>query len=149
MTTITLTERITAPVEKVFATVGDANEFLKVIPSVVRVEFLTEVRKGVGSKFREVRLMRGKEQAVVLDVTEYCENERIRLVSDCGGTIWDTIFTVREVGKEVELKMVMEVRAYTILAKVINCFILGMLKKAIASDMALIRAYCEEEPAKA
>ena len=59
--------------------------------------FLSEVRTGVGTRFRETRLMHGKERSTELEVTEYVENERVRMVADTDGTVWDSVFVVSPV----------------------------------------------------
>ncbi|MHC4817139.1 MAG: SRPBCC family protein, partial [Planctomycetota bacterium] len=90
----TVSRTIEAPIETVFDTVAHIENFSKAIPDIVNVEFLSDVRSGVGTHFRETRRMRGKEVSVELAVTEYVENDHIRIVSDTHGTVWDTVFTV-------------------------------------------------------
>ena len=111
----------------------------------MNVEFLTEQRKGVGTRFRETRLMGKRKGSAELEVTEYVENERIRLVSDQGGTIWDTVFTVQPAAEGgVELKMVMDANAYKLLAKLLNPLIKGVIAKFIEKDMDAVKSYCEQ-----
>ncbi len=115
------------------------------MPNIVSVEFLTEQRKGVGTRFRETRLMGKRKASTELEVTEYVENERIRLVSDQGGTIWDTVFTVQSApAGGVELKMVMDANAYKLAAKLFNPLIKRMIAKFIEKDMDAVKSYCEQ-----
>lgn len=46
--------------------------------SGVNVLFLTDSEKGVGTKFRETRMMGKREAGTELEVTEYVPNERVR-----------------------------------------------------------------------
>lgn len=85
MGSTTVTRTIAAPADKVFQTVAHIEEFSKALPHIVGVEFLTETHTGVGTRFRETRVMRGREGKTELEVTEYVANERIRLVSDVEG----------------------------------------------------------------
>lgn len=141
----TVSRTIHAPIERVFDTVAHIDNFSKCIPDIVRIEFLSEERSGVGARFRETRLMRGKEQTVELEVTEYVQNDHIRLVSDTHGTVWDTVFTVRPAtGGGVELTMVMDANAYKFLPKLMNPLIKGLIRKAIEQDMDAVKTYCEE-----
>ena len=112
MTSMTVTRRIAAPVGVVFRTVADIRQFSQVVPQIIRIEFLSDVRSGIGTRFRETRLMNGQEMATELAVTEYVENDRVRIVSDAGGTVWDTVFTVAAAEGSTELTMVMEARPY-------------------------------------
>ena len=139
----TVNRRIAAPVEKVFDTISSIENFSKAVPDIVEVEMLSDVTSGVGTRFRETRLMGKRKASTVLEVTEYLQNERIRLVSDAGGTIWDSVFTVKPVDGETELTLVMEARPHKFLARLMNPLIKGMLTKALEKDMDCVKQYCE------
>lgn len=141
---ITVARTINASVEKVFNTVAHIDGFSKAIPHIVNVEFLSDQKTGVGTRFKETRLMRGKEASTVLEVTEYVANERIRLVSDAGGTIWDSVFKVGPTGEGTALELSMEARPYKLLSKLITPLLTPILSKALTSDMDAVKAYCEE-----
>ena len=143
MTRTVVTRAIRAPTETVFRTVADISEFSKVVDKIVHVEFLTEQKYGLGTRFRETRMMNGKEAATELEVTEFAENDHIRLVADSHGSIWDSIFTVRPTGDAVELKLVMEGRAYKLLPRIMNPLIKGIIQKAVEGDMDAVKAWCE------
>lgn len=81
-----------------------------------------------------------------LEVTEYEKDDRIRLVSDAGGAIWDTVFTVTPEAGGTKLDMVGEARPYKFMAKLVVPLISPMLTKAIAADMDAIKEYCESNP---
>jgi len=139
-----VTRTIQAPIEKVFETVAHIGNFRQVVPDIVNVEFLTDQEIGAGTKFRETRVMGKREASTVLEVTEYVPNERVRLVADQGGTIWDSTFTTRSAGEgRVELKMTMDANAYKFAAKLINPMIKGFVQKAIEKDMDAVKAHCE------
>ena len=65
------------------------------------------------------------------------------MISDAGGTIWDTVFSVSQAGGDVELKMQMDVRPYKLLAKMTNALIRSMVMKGVESDMDAIKSFCE------
>ena len=143
MTRTTLVRSINAPVSTVFQAISDIEGFATIIPQITKIEFLSESQKGAGVRFRETRLMMGKENTETLEVTEYVENECIRIVSDTQGSIWDSVFRVKQVGDQTELTLVMEAKAYKLLAKIFNPLAKLFLKKAIAMDMDYIKAHCE------
>jgi len=144
MSRITSIRQINAPIELVFETVADIRNFSKAIPHITNVEFLTEQQVGLGTRFRETRLMKGKEASTELEVTEYVENESIRLVADSHGCVWDTIFTVTPKDGGVELKMVMDARPHKLMARIITPLIKGMVAKAVGEDMDAVKSYCEQ-----
>ncbi|MCE2540939.1 MAG: SRPBCC family protein [Acidobacteria bacterium] len=90
MANVTVTRRIDAPADVVFRVVAHVEQFSQAVPGILRVEFLSEVKSGVGARFRETRMMMGREASTELEVTEYVENERVRIVSEAGGALWDT-----------------------------------------------------------
>jgi len=143
MSEITVTKSIDAPVEKVFNTVADIRNFSQAVPEVVHVEYLSDIKTGVGTRFRETRSIKGREAKTELEVTEYVENKKVRIVSDTNGTIWDSVFTVKPVGEFTELKLEMEARAYKLLPRLMNPVIKGVIKKALINDMEAVKAFCE------
>ena len=55
-----VTRLIDAPVELVFDTVADFRNYSKANPDITQVELRTDSQRGVGTRFRETRLMRGR-----------------------------------------------------------------------------------------
>lgn len=134
---------IDAPADRVFETVAHIENFQRAIPHITNVEFLTEAHAGIGARFRETRLMRGREVTTELEVTEYEPNQRVRLVSDAGGTVWDTVFTVRDNDGESVVSLLMDARPYKLTARVMNRAISRMIRKGIEGDLDGVKAYCE------
>ena len=145
MTRTSITRTIGAPVDAVFDTIADPVNYTKAVPEIVKVEFLTDQRTGAGTRFRETREMRGRATATELEVTEYVRNERVRLVSRAGGTVWDSVFTVSptEDDRGTRLELVMEARPYRLLARVFVPLMKGVVAKAVAGDMDAVKAYLE------
>lgn len=143
MTPIIVTRKINASMDVVFATVSDIRQFSKALPHVVTFEFLSVVNRGVGARFRETRLMNGKETTTDLEITEYVENDRVRMVAKSHGTVWDTLFTVTSEGGSTTLTTKMDARADKLLPRVMNPLIRGITAKAVERDMDLVKAFCE------
>ena len=139
-----LTRTIAAPIDRVFNAVADISQFSKALPHIVKVEFLSAQKSGLGARFRETRLMKGKEYENELEVTEYVANQRVRLVADTHGTVWDTLFTVKSAGDKTVLTMTMDTRSKKVISALMVFLISGMVKKAIAKDLELVKAYCEQ-----
>ena len=144
MARVVVTKSIAAPPQKVFETVAHIEEFSQVVPEITKIEFLTEQRTGVGTRFRETRLMKGKEASTELEVAEYDPPQRVRIVADSHGTVWDTVFHVTPTETGAELEMVMDANAYKLLPKLMNPFICGMIKKFIEADMDAVKEHCEK-----
>ena len=134
---------IQAPAEQVFETVAHIEQYTRAIPDITDVQFLSEQKTGIGARFRETRKMGKREATTELEVTEYVKNERVRMVADAGGTIWDTVFEIADKGDRTEMTMTMESRPYKLLAKVFNPLIGPMIKGAVGKDMDAVKSFCE------
>jgi uncharacterized membrane protein len=143
MSFTSVTKTIEAPKDLVFATVSDIQNFSKAVPHILEVEFLTEQKTGLGARFRETRDMNGRKESTELEVTEFVENERIRMVSDAGGTIWDTLFSVSGDGDTTRLDVEMDARPHKFLARLMTPLIRRMVSKAVEKDIDAVKAYCE------
>ena len=78
MKTSTMT-RINAPVTTVFLWLEDDNRLRQWIPNLIEDEALIETPERVGSRFRQVYLENGKRMEMTGEITEYVENERMRV----------------------------------------------------------------------
>ncbi len=144
MTQFTATRSINAPIDLVFKTVSDINNFSKAIPDIINVEFLSDVKSGIGTRFRETRLMNGKEAMTELEVTEFVDNDHVRMVTDSHGAVWDSVLTVKRVDGHTELTLVMDARPHKFMQKMMIPMIKGMITKALEKDMDSVKAYCEK-----
>lgn len=147
MTSTVINREIAAPPRIVFETVADIEQFSQAVPRIQRVEFLTEARSGVGTRFRETRLLRGREATTELEVTEYVPGERVRLVADSHGTVWDTVFEVTPAGTAALLTMRMEARPYKLVGRAITALSRSLVEKAVTEDMDAVQRYCEKKAA--
>lgn len=141
---------IAAPTDLVFAAVADVEHFSRAVEDIERVEFVSETRAGLGTRFRETRVMRGREATVELEITEFAPPERVRFLSEVGGIQWDTVFEVTAAGDgSTGLSMVMEATPLTFGARLTMPLMKGMVRKAIASDIDAVKAYCERAAGEA
>ena len=140
---ITLRREVAAPVETVFDTIAHIDNYMQVVPEIVGVEHLSETRRGVGARFRETRRMRGREASTVLEVTEYVPNERVRLVSEAGGTVWETVFTVRPAGNGSAVAMEMTATPKALPMRLLLPLMRRPIAAAIESDLDAVKSWCE------
>src|SRR5690348_15322284 len=62
---------IPRPIDEVFAFATDLDNASKFLPGVTKVEMLTDTGMRTGAKFRETRLMNGKERSAVIEIVEH------------------------------------------------------------------------------
>ncbi len=135
--------QIKAPVAAVFDAITNIEKFPEKNAAIVSVEILTEQINGVGTRFRETRRMGKREAATELECTEFVENERVRFITDQGGTVWDSVFTTKANDEGTLLTLEMDARPHKFMAKIVTPMIFGMISKAIEEDMDGVTAYCE------
>ncbi len=147
MSTTIVKRSIAAPVDVVFRAVADVNQFSQALQHIVKVEFLSETKTGLGTRFRETRLLHGKENTTELHVTEFVENDHVRLVADSQGTVWDTVFTVRPADEKTLLTMRMDAHSKSLATRALVFLISGLVRRAIEKDLDAVKAFCESRAA--
>lgn len=143
MTQITVSREIAAPVDVVFDAVTNVERLPDTSPDVVRVEFLGDQRSGVGTRFRETRVMGSKEMDTDLEIVELVPGERARMVTDSHGTVWDTTFFTRPTPVGTELEIRMDARPHRLLTKIMTPLMKGVFRKGMEKHIASFAAYCE------
>ena len=143
MTSFQATRTIDAAPETVFDTVAHIDTFSKALPHITNVEYLTDQTRGVGTRFRETRLFGKREGKTELEVTEYEPPSKVRLVSDAGGTVWDTVFMVSASDDGTRLAMNMDARPHTFVARLITPLTSRVVRRALERDMDAVKEYCE------
>jgi uncharacterized membrane protein len=134
---------IRAPREELFDTTAHIEEYAEVIPHITKVEFLTDQRVGVGTRFKETRQMGRRSATTELEVAEYERPDRVRMVSDAGGTMWDTTFTYTSTQAGTDVHLVMDIRPHTFLARIVTPFIKGSVGKAVQADLDAVKRHFE------
>jgi hypothetical protein len=140
---VTILRTIRAPVGNVFQTISRPEKFSEAIPDILNIEIVSPQKYGVGTRFRETRMMNGKQAVAEMEVAEQIEDQLLRLVSEMGGSTWDSRFTLRPQGPSVELELLMTARANNLFSRLLNPMLMGMVKKAVGSDMDHVKAHCE------
>lgn len=70
---------IDAPAATVFLWLEDDDRLKKWVPNIIEDEPLIETPEKVGSKFRQVFLENGRRMEMIGEITEFAENERLRV----------------------------------------------------------------------
>lgn len=143
MSEIIVRRAISAPVSLVFAVVSDIRKLSRALPHVVRYEFITGSEPGVGTRFMETRRIGKKEGVTELEITEYVKDERVRMVADSHGTIWDTLFLLSRSEGQTLLTLTLDARSYKLLPKLLYPLYKGVVAKAVERDADLIKIHCE------
>ena len=143
MASVVVVRRINAPADVVFHIVADPNRFAKAIAGVTKLEFLSKTTTGVGTRFRQTRVMKGKSSTMDFDVTEYVKNQRVRIVNETDGNVWDSVFTVAPDGNATTLTMRMDTKSEKLFPRIMMPLICILIRKAVEGDLDAVKAACE------
>ena len=143
MTRVVASRIISASPSAVFKAIADVENLPRVVPCVVQVEMLSESPPRVGTRFCETRTLGSKQAETELEITEYVPDERIRMVTDTHGTVWDTVFSVRAVDGGTELALSMDAKAHKLLPKLLNPVMKSLFHKGLDKHVAAVKEYCE------
>lgn len=146
MPKIVVERAIHAPVSLIFDAVANIENLPNTSPDIVSVEFLSETRSGVGTRFREVRNHKGKEMVTELEVTEHETDRRARMVTDSHGTVWDTTFTTTPTGDDAVLRIAMDARGNTVFTRVMNMVMQSVFRRGLEKHIDTVKTYCEGLP---
>ena len=104
-----LHERINRPHDFVWRYFADTDNVRAWMPDIVRSEKLTDGPVGLGSRFRETRLIDGNEHTVTLEVTEFDEGRRYAGTFEEKGLRATYTYTFTPSGEGTEVPLVADV----------------------------------------
>jgi hypothetical protein len=89
--------------------------------------------------------MKDKESTNDLAITDYERDRRVRFVTESHGTVWDSIYTVKEESGSTVLTLTMDATSRQLLPRIMVMLISGVLQKALEGDMDIVKNFCERE----
>lgn len=146
MAQITVNETIEAPVDRVFALFADFHHLAQHIDGIVRSEVLTDGPVGVGTRFRETRVMYGKEATEEMEVTRFEPGESYRVEARSHGAHYISDFRFEPQSDATRVSMTFEVIPESLLARLFSFLSGAMLKsvaKACQQDMQDLKRVAE------
>jgi carbon monoxide dehydrogenase subunit G len=146
MLQFTLEKHIAAPPARVFAAASDFQNAPQRIRGIERVEMLTSGPVGVGTRFKETRVMFKKEATEEMEVTAFDPPRSYTLGCESCGCRYSTVlrFTPKDAGTDVSFTF--EAVPLTSIAKVMSFLMKPMIKsslKMIARDLDDLKASLE------
>ncbi len=134
MTSQRLSRHIKAPVEAVFARATDFENAANVISAIIKMEIMTDGPIGVGTRFRETRMMFGREATETMEIVEFDPPHGFVLLAESHGSRYRTTFRYTESDGGTDLVMTFEATPLTLMAKIMSTLMKGMMKKMITKE---------------
>jgi hypothetical protein len=146
MAQFSLNEHINAPRDKVFAHASNFAGAPQFIKGIKKVEMLTNGPVGVGTRFKETRIMFNREATEVMEVVAFDPPKSYTLGGDSCGCRFSSTFTFTPNGTGTDVVMTFAFQPLTFMAKVIGFLTRPMLKmcvKAMAKDLTDMKTAIE------
>ena len=143
MSTATSSRIINAPLATVFDVVAHVENFPKAVPEITKVEVLTDIKNGTGTRFRETRDIQGRMVSNDIDVTDYEINKFARTVFTSGNIVWDSIFEVAPHADGTLLTLEMVADPKDDAAQAALAPMMELISAHVETDMDALKSYCE------
>ena len=139
---------IEKPLEDVWKTIIDFKNCSNYVESIVKLEIIDEPKDTlIGFKWKETRVMFGKEATETMWITDYVENEFYQTRAESHGSIYISRLSIERVEKHSKLTMSFSADAQTFFVKIFSlCMgfvIKGSMKKALIKDLNDIKTHVE------
>jgi uncharacterized protein YndB with AHSA1/START domain len=150
MMTIESSVMIAAPVERVFAACSDFEHAAERVTQIESVEMLTPGPVGVGTRFKETRIMFGKRATEEMEIAEFDPPTRYLMIAESHGARYETTFrfTPEQGGTRVTFEFT--ATPLTFFAKLMSPLgrlMAGTLKKCVTQDLEDVRQHLESDSA--
>lgn len=144
---------IEKPLEEVWQAITDFRNCFNYIKSISKLEVIDEPNDTlIGFKWKETRVMFGKEATETMWITDYAENEYYRTRAESHGSVYITTLSVEPLDKQTRLTMAFSAEAQTFFVKLFSsCMgfvIKGSMKKALMKDLEDIKSHVESKQFK-
>jgi carbon monoxide dehydrogenase subunit G len=144
----TVDRHIAAPPEVVFARTTDLRRAPEVITAIVKMEVLTSGPVGVGTRFRETRVMFGREATEEMTITAFEPPKGYTLSAESHGSRYHTELSFAPEGQGTRVTFTFQGTPVTLMARVMSVLMRPMINsamKACAKDLDDIKAAIERD----
>lgn len=141
---------IEKPLDDVWKAIVDFKNCSNYIESIIKLEIIEEPKDTfIGFKWKETRVMFGKEATETMWITDYVENKFYQTRAESHGSIYISRLSIENVGVKTKLTMSFTSIAQTFFVKVLSSctgfMIKGSMKKTLIKDLNDIKTYLESK----
>ena len=146
---ISVDTEITKPKEVIWSTITEIENCSNIISSIIDLQILNQPKDSlVGLKWKETRLMFGKESSEIMWITESVENEYYCTRAESHGSAYITKLSLSDIGNNTLLTISFTGETQTLFAKIASAcmgvFIKNSMKKALLKDLEDIKKHVEQ-----
>ena len=140
---------IRAELKDVFEAFSDLEKVEERISGIKKIEILNaSAQMQVGTKWRETRVIFGKEATEEMWVTELMKNKSYVVEAESHGTHYRSTYTFKEAEDGILVKMIFEGTPLTFTSKLMSVmmiFFAGSTRKLLEKDMKDLKDLLEEK----
>jgi carbon monoxide dehydrogenase subunit G len=139
---------VAAPPDVVFARASDFRRATETVAAIVKMDILTSGPVGVGTRFRETRVLFGREATEEMTVTTFEPPRRYTLSAESHGSRYHTELSFVPDGQGTRMTMTFQGTPVTLMARVMSVLMRPMMKSAAkmcAKDLDDIKAAIERD----
>ena len=148
---LSISRQIQAPPEVVFRLFSDLRGAPERVPAIKKLEVLTPGPIGKGTRWKETRVMFGKEATETMEITAFDPPRGYTAEAHSCGMHYLSSFTFRPEAGGTHVEMNFEGRPETTMGKVMGgimgWMMKGTMRKLMGGDMDALKAAAEKEPA--
>lgn len=147
MATVTVSNRIAAPVHRVFQQFTDIESGTPHVSGIKKIEMLTPGHFRLGTRWRETRELLGVSDSAEMEVTSYERDRTYTITHHKAGVRIDTVFWFKPVGDETDVGLEFEIDTGGLppgLLTPINWAIAGKVRDVLGRDLADLKASLEQ-----
>jgi hypothetical protein len=138
---------INAKKDEVFNAFSDLKNLANNVEAIISIELLTPGEIGIGSKFKETRVMFGKESSETMEITQFSPPDYFKEEAQSNGMHYVTEW--RFIGEDNNTTVSIDFSGtpITLSARILNIlfsFMAGGMKKAFLADMADLKKMLEK-----
>ena len=144
---LSFSRTVNAPVANVFEVYSDFGNAAARVDGIENIELLTDEPIGKGTRFRETRIMFGRESTEEMKVTEFEPNRKYTVEAFSCGAHFQTVFRFEPQGNSTNVEVELKTRSVSWFAKLMSplgFLMAGSMKKMFESDIDQLKSYCEQ-----
>ncbi len=148
MAKVTTSQFIAAEPAAVFAAFTDLENTARVVNDILKVEMLTGGPVAIGTRFRETRMMFGKECTEEMEICLFEPDKVYGVRSESCGAVFQSTFHFHPEASGTRVDFEMEVRPQTFFAKLmspLSSLMMGSVRTAINKDIQAVKQKLEAE----
>ena len=147
---ITASKHLSAPLETVWEAIANFENAADRIQTIVKLEVLTDGPIGLGTRFREARIMFKKEATEEMEITTWNPPNSYTTEADGCGCHYTTVITCEGDGDGARVTMTMSIVPLTTFGKIMGALMGWMMKgactKAFDKDLEDLKVFVESSP---